>query len=167
MSVVLGVQLVAVSTEGWIAPICLVGFSFGIAAVGAGLAEETIGAAAECAGGLIAAAEVGTASLVEGTALLTGATSVDLGGAGAYTLSGADDTVGPVLLDERVVVGKTALLVSAGLLLGTVVGLAAGVELGFSVAVLVGAGSEASFLTGIMFRFNDRSAWVTSKAASC
>ena len=52
------------------------------------------------------------------------------------------------------------------MLLEAVVGLAAGVELGFSVAVVVGF-SAAPFLTGTRFCFSDRRAWVTSKAASC
>lgn len=158
-------QLVTTPAEGLIVPTCLVGFSTGTATVGAGLIEEMTGAAAEDAGGLIAAAEVGIAILFERTALLTGATSVNLGGAGAYTLSGAEDTTGAALVDEGAVVGRTVLLVSVGLVLGAVVGLAAGVELGLGATVVVGF--EALFLTGTMFFFNDRRAWVTSKAASC
>lgn len=59
------------------------------------------------------------------------------------------------------------MLDSAGWDAGAVVGLLAGVELGFGAAVVVGFGSAAPILTGTMLFFNESSAWVTSKAASC
>lgn len=173
MSVVLGVQLVLTAgfemvtvivvlveqvpltpADGLTSPTCPAGFSVGTTAAGADLAEEATGVAAEEAVGLTSTAEVGAATLVETAVLLTGI--------GAYAL----ETAGTALLDKGIWVASTALLVSAGLLLRAVVGLATGVELGFGVAVVVGF-SEAPFLTGTMFCFNDSRACVTSKAASC
>jgi hypothetical protein len=106
---------------------------------------------------------VGTwASLVEGAALTTGATSEDWAGAGVYAL----EAIGAASLDEG---ASTALLDSAGLLTGAEVGSTAGAELGLGVTVIVGlgSGSEAPCLAGIMFCINDKSDLVTSKADSC
>ena len=166
VSVVVGTQLVLLTpTDGLISPTCPADVSVGATAAGADLIEETAGAATEEADGSTAAAEVGAAFSVEGAALLTGAASVDFGG--AYALSAAEETAGAALLDEPAWLDSTALLDSAGLLYRIVVDLAADVELGFGVAVVVGFGSEAPFLTGTIFCFSERRAWVTSKAASC
>lgn len=161
MSVVLGVQVVLTPAVGFeMVTVSVVLDTQLVLGFSIGATEEPTGGAADEADGLTAAAEVGVATLVDGAALLTGATPVD---AGAYAL----DAAGVPSLDEGTWLGSTALLVSAGLLAGTVVGLATGVELGLGVAVVVGLGSAAPFFTGTMFCFSDKSAWVTSNAASC
>lgn len=155
MSVVLGVQVVLTPAVGFeMVTVTVVldeqdeatpadepaGFRVEATAAGVDWIEDTT-----------ATAEVGTAFLVEGAALLTGAASEDLGAAGAYAL----ETTGAASLDEGT---SIALLDSAGLLAAAEVGLEAGVELGLGVAVVVGFGSEAPCLTGTMFCFSDRRA---------
>jgi hypothetical protein len=151
LMVVFFTQLAGAPVEVLLSPTWLVGFSVGAAV--AGIDSSAIG-------------EVGAAFLVERVMLLTMATSVDFGGADASRL----DAGGVALLDSAgaeagAVVGSLAGAELAGA--ESVGAESVGVELGSGVAVAVGLGSAAPCLTGTMFCCNDRSAWVTSKAASC